>query len=102
MEKSGNNFEGLDLFHVPFEDIMKIEGNVYRAVALISKRARELNTRNLNNLNNILEEFGANQEDATEICRTYEKKKKPHLEAIREFLNGSLEGRKKSDAGTNV
>lgn len=97
MAKENSNIKDeLNLDHISFEKMMKYEKNVYKAINIVAERAKDLNTKSTNNLHKLLEDFGTSPSDAGEICKAHDKKKKPHLEALAEYLEGRLEIRKKN------
>jgi DNA-directed RNA polymerase subunit K/omega len=76
-------------------------GNIYEAVAIISKRARQVALRMKDDLDTKLADFvtqdteeineeEAAKEEQAEISRLYEKLPKPTTVATEEFLAGSL------------
>ncbi len=74
--------------------------NVYEAITVASKRARQINDENkieLNALMNTIPSLGTDDdaEDVTnpaqlKIALDLEKKPKPHLQALNELLNGEI------------
>ena len=78
-------------------------GNVYEAVAIIAKRARQIAVRTKEELDNKLadlvsddidgqqlEEGKAEEQEQVEISRLYESMPKPTIIAAEEFLRGKL------------
>jgi len=79
-------------------DIRKFDaqtGNIYEAVAIMSKRANQISTELKEELTSKLQEFGSNNDNLEEIfenreqievSKFYEKLPKPSLIAVQEFL----------------
>lgn len=74
-------------------------GNVYEAIAVISKRANQVSSELKEELNAKLEEFATSQDnleeifenrEQIEISKYYEKMPKPHAIAIQEFMSGKV------------
>lgn len=75
-------------------------GNVYEAIIVASKRARQINSDNkieFNALLNTIPTSGSDDEaeDVTnpaqlKMALEYEKRPKPHLQALNELLNGQI------------
>lgn len=74
-------------------------GNLYLSVAVISKRARQISSRQKEELNSKLAEFASTidnleeifeNREQIEISRFYERMPKPTTVATEEFLNGEL------------
>jgi DNA-directed RNA polymerase subunit K/omega len=74
-------------------------GNLYEAVAIISKRANQVSTELKEELTSKLQEFGSNNDNLEEIfenreqievSKFYEKLPKPSLIAIQEFLEDKI------------
>lgn len=74
--------------------------NIYEALAVISKRARQLSNDLKNELHGKLEEFATSVEaieevhenkEQIEISKFYERLPNPTLIATHEFINGELE-----------
>jgi DNA-directed RNA polymerase subunit K/omega len=70
-------------------------GNIYEAVAIMSKRANQISTELKEELTSKLQEFGSNNDNLEEIfenreqievSKFYEKLPKPSLIAVQEFL----------------
>ena len=75
-------------------------GNVYESIAIIAKRANQINITLKEELHNKLEEFASHTDsleeihenkEQIEISKFYEKLPNPVLIAIDEFLNGQIE-----------
>jgi DNA-directed RNA polymerase subunit K/omega len=74
-------------------------GNLYEAVAIISKRANQISTELKEELTSKLQEFGSNNDNLEEIfenreqievSKFYEKLPKPALIAVQEFLDDKV------------
>lgn len=86
---------------IDLREIDKRASNVYEAVIVSAKRARQINDENkieFNALLNTIPETAADEEteDITnpaqlKIALEQEKKKKPHLQALNELLNGKID-----------
>ncbi len=87
-------------------DLIRPSGNLYKTVAIISKRAQqiagvtkeELNTKLADFASSVdsLEEVHENREQI-EISKYYERLPKPTTTATEEFLEGKLQFKKASD-----
>lgn len=94
------NIEPIDL-----REIDKRTENVYEAIIVAAKRARQINDENKIEFNAMLSTVPVNAgEDDTEdvenpaqlkIALEMDKKEKPHLEALDELLDGKVEYRYK-------
>ncbi|MCB9261344.1 MAG: DNA-directed RNA polymerase subunit omega [Flavobacteriales bacterium] len=80
-------------------ELDKDTGNLYEAVAIISKRANQLSGKVKEELNAKLEEFASDTDnleeifenrEQIEISKYYESLPKPTLLATEEFLNGQV------------
>lgn len=83
-------------------DIRKFDGqtgNIYEAVAIMSKRANQVSTELKEELTSKLQEFGSNNDNLEEIfenreqievSKFYEKLPKPSLIAVQEFLEEKI------------
>lgn len=86
---------------IDLREIDKRASNVYEAIIVSSKRARQINDENkieFNALLNTIPETTADEEteDITnpaqlKIALELEKKNKPHLQALNELLEGKVE-----------
>ncbi|MCJ7552690.1 MAG: DNA-directed RNA polymerase subunit omega [Ignavibacteriaceae bacterium] len=86
---------------IDLREIDKRASNVYEAVIVSAKRARQINDENkieFNALLNTIPETAADEEteDITnpaqlKIALEQEKKKKPHLQALNELLDGKID-----------
>jgi DNA-directed RNA polymerase subunit K/omega len=74
-------------------------GNIYEAVAIMSKRANQISTELKEELTSKLQEFGSNNDNLEEIfenreqievSKFYEKLPKPSLIAVQEFLEDKI------------
>ncbi|MFO0357422.1 MAG: DNA-directed RNA polymerase subunit omega [Sphingobacteriaceae bacterium] len=74
-------------------------GNIYEAVAIMSKRANQISTELKEELTSKLQEFGSNNDNLEEIfenreqievSKFYEKLPKPSLIAVQEFLEEKI------------
>lgn len=82
-----------------FEIDSHLDGNLFEAVVVISKRANQLQKAQKEELSAKLEEFATTQDnleetfenrEQIEISKHYEKLPKPHSVAIQELLDGKL------------
>ncbi|MBX2927175.1 MAG: DNA-directed RNA polymerase subunit omega [Saprospiraceae bacterium] len=80
-------------------ELVKDNGNIYESLAIISKRARQLNTELKYELHHKLEEFAVSSDtieeinenkEQIEISKFYEKLPNPALMATEEFVRGEL------------
>ncbi len=83
-------------------DIRKFDaqtGNIYEAIAIMSKRANQISTELKEELTSKLQEFGSNNDNLEEIfenreqievSKFYEKLPKPSLIAVQEFLEDKI------------
>ncbi len=85
-------------------DFIKDTDNIYKALSIISSRARQLNIDIKQELHGKLEEFAVTSEtieeiqenkEQIEISKFYEKLPNPTLIATDEFLNGKLDYRER-------
>src|ERR1041384_946599 len=81
-------------------------GNVYESIAIIAKRANQINISLKEELHNKLEEFGSHTDsleeihenkEQIEISRAYERMPNPALLATQEFLDDKIYYRKNED-----
>lgn len=81
------------------EKISKPTGNVYKSIAVISKRARQIAANIKEELNNKLSEFATSSDsleevfenrEQIEISKHYERMPKPTAIAVEEFLEGKV------------
>ena len=82
-------------------------GNVYESIAIIAKRANQINITIKEELHNKLEEFASHTDsleeihenkEQIEISRAYERMPNPALLATSEFLDNKVYYRKNEDA----
>ena len=80
-------------------DICTESGNVYEAIAIISKRANQLSVKMKDELNERLAEFASTVDnleevfenrEQIEVSKQYERMPKPTSLAIEEFLQGKI------------
>lgn len=83
-------------------------GNIYEAVAIMSRRANQIAMSMREELHEKLEEFGSHSDnleeifenrEQIEISKFYEKLPKPTLIAIQEFLDEKIHYRKPEEEG---
>lgn len=94
-------------------DLRKLEekiGNIYEAVAIISKRANQISSEMKEELTNKLAEFATHTDnleevfenrEQIEISKFYEKLPKPSAIAIQEFLDNKIYSRKPAIENNN-
>jgi len=96
-----NNIETRDL-----NELRSKTGNVYESIAIIAKRANQINISIKEELHNKLEEFASHTDsleeihenkEQIEISRAYEKMPNPSLLATQEFMNEKVYHRKNTD-----
>lgn len=96
-----NNVEAKDL-----NDMKNRTGNVYESIAIIAKRANQINISLKEELHSKLEEFATHTDsleevhenkEQIEISRAYEKMPNPALLATQEFLEDKIYHRKNED-----
>ncbi|MCK5029643.1 MAG: DNA-directed RNA polymerase subunit omega [Bacteroidales bacterium] len=84
-------------------EIDKETGNIYEAVAIVSKRANQIGSELKEELNRKLEEFASytdnleeifENREQIEISRFYERLPKPTLIAVQEFMDDQIYYRK--------
>src|SRR5215213_7986367 len=82
-------------------------GNLYESIAIIAKRANQINITIKEELHNKLEEFASHTDsleeihenkEQIEISKAYERMPNPSLLAISEFMDGKVYYRKNEDA----
>ena len=87
-------------------DIKNRTGNLYESIAIIAKRANQINITVKEELHSKLEEFASHTDnleevhenkEQIEISRAYEKMPNPALLATREFLEDKVYYRKNED-----
>lgn len=81
-------------------------GNVYQTIAIIAKRANQINSRIKDELHRKLEEFGSlndnleeisENKEQIEISRFYERMANPAIQATHELLNDKIYFKPKED-----
>lgn len=96
-----NNVEPRDI-----SDLKNRTGNLYESIAIISKRANQINITLKEELHNKLEEFATHTDsleeihenkEQIEISRAYERMPNASLLATREFLDSGVYHRKNED-----
>lgn len=90
------NIEPIDL-----REIEKHASNIYEAIVVSAKRGRIINDENKIEYNALLSTIpeSANDDDAEEfenpaqlkISLEFDKREKPHMQALNEFLDGKIE-----------
>lgn len=87
-------------------DLQAKTGNVYESIAVIARRANQINVTLREELHNKLEEFASHTDtleeihenkEQIEISRAYEKMPNPSLLATQEFLEDKIYYRKNED-----
>jgi DNA-directed RNA polymerase subunit K/omega len=82
------------------KDIEAQTGNIYKSLAVISKRANQISLEIKDELTSKLSEFSSNSDNLEEIfenreqievSKHYEKMPKPVLIAIQEYMDGDVE-----------
>src|SRR3978361_1040709 len=88
-------------------DIKSKTGNLYESIAVIAKRANQINISLKEELHNKLEEFASHTDsleeihenkEQIEISKAYERMPNPSLLAISEFMDGKVYYRKNEEA----
>ena len=96
-----NNVDTRDL-----NDLRERTGNLYESIAVIAKRANQINISIKEELHNKLEEFASHTDsleeihenkEQIEISRAYERMPNPSLLATQEFLDEKIYYRKNED-----
>lgn len=97
-----NNIETRDV-----NELKGKTGNTYESIAIISKRANQINISLKEELHNKLEEFASHTDsleeihenkEQIEISRAYERMPNPALLATSEFMEGKVYYRKNEEA----
>src|SRR3954463_8423647 len=87
-------------------DIKEKTGNLYESIAIIAKRANQINITLKEELHNKLEEFASHTDsleeihenkEQIEISKAYERMPNPALLATQEFMEGKIYHRKNED-----
>ncbi|MFM7310265.1 MAG: DNA-directed RNA polymerase subunit omega [Flavobacteriales bacterium] len=77
----------------------KVDGNLFEAIVLLTKRSNQISREMKEELTQKLEEFGGNNDnleevfenrEQIEISRHYERLPKPHSIAIQELMDGAV------------
>lgn len=98
---TSNNVETRNL-----NDIKEKTGNLYESIAIIAKRANQINISIKEELHNKLEEFASHTDnleeihenkEQIEISKAYERMPNPALLATKEFLDDKVYFRKTED-----
>ncbi|HEV7620555.1 MAG TPA: DNA-directed RNA polymerase subunit omega [Flavisolibacter sp.] len=98
---TSNNIETRDL-----SDLKGRTGNLYESIAVIAKRANQINISVKEELHNKLEEFASHTDsleeihenkEQIEISRAYERMPNPALLACQEFMDNKIYHRKNED-----
>ena len=87
-------------------DIKNKTGNLYESIAIVAKRANQINISLKEELHNKLEEFASHTDsleeihenkEQIEISRAYERMPNPSLLATQEFMEDKIHYRKNED-----
>ena len=98
---TSNNIETRDV-----NDLKNKTGNLYESIAIVAKRANQINISVKEELHNKLEEFASHTDsleeihenkEQIEISRAYERMPNPALLATQEFIEGKIYYRKNED-----
>src|SRR5438270_7776656 len=98
---TSNNIETRDI-----NDLKNKTGNLYESIAIVAKRANQINITVKEELHNKLEEFASHTDsleeihenkEQIEISRAYERMPNPSLLATQEFMEGKVYHRKNED-----
>jgi DNA-directed RNA polymerase subunit K/omega len=98
---TSNNIETRDV-----NELKNKTGNLYESIAIIGRRANQINISLKEELHNKLEEFASHTDsleeihenkEQIEISRAYERMPNPALLATQEFLDGKVYFRKNED-----
>jgi DNA-directed RNA polymerase subunit K/omega len=95
---TSNNVETRNL-----NDLKEKTGNLYQSIAIIAKRANQINISIKEELHNKLEEFASHTDsleeihENKEISRAYERMPNPALLATQEFIEDKVYFRKNED-----
>ena len=91
----------MEINPIDLREIDEKAGNVYEAIIITAKRARQINTENKIEFNALLSTIPeATTDDESEdidnpaqlkIALEMEQRKKPHLQALNEFLENKVE-----------
>jgi DNA-directed RNA polymerase subunit K/omega len=98
---TSNNIETRDV-----NEFKNKTGNLYESIAIVGKRANQINISLKEELHNKLEEFASHTDsleeihenkEQIEISRAYERMPNPALLATQEFMEGKIYYRKNED-----
>ncbi|HWI91936.1 MAG TPA: DNA-directed RNA polymerase subunit omega [Flavisolibacter sp.] len=98
---TSNNIETRDV-----NEFKNKTGNLYESIAIVAKRANQINISLKEELHNKLEEFASHTDsleeihenkEQIEISRAYERMPNPSLLATQEFMEGKVYYRKNED-----
>jgi len=98
---TSNNIETRDV-----NEFKNKTGNLYESIAIVAKRANQINISLKEELHNKLEEFASHTDsleaihenkEQIEISRAYERMPNPALLATQEFMEGKVYYRKNED-----
>ena len=98
---TSNNIETRDV-----NEFKNKTGNLYESIAIVAKRANQINISLKEELHNKLEEFASHTDsleeihenkEQIEISRAYERMPNPALLATQEFMEGKIYHRKNED-----
>lgn len=98
---TSNNIETRDV-----NEFKNKTGNLYESIAIVAKRANQINISLKEELHNKLEEFASHTDsleeihenkEQIEISRAYERMPNPALLATQEFMEGKIYYRKNED-----
>ena len=91
----------MEITPIDLREIDKRASNVYEGIIVTSRRARQINSENKIEFNALLSTIPeATTDDESEdidnpaqlkIALEMEQRKKPHLQALNEFLNGKID-----------
>jgi DNA-directed RNA polymerase subunit K/omega len=98
---TSNNIETRDV-----NELKNKTGNLYESIAIVAKRANQINISVKEELHNKLEEFASHTDsleeihenkEQIEISRAYERMPNPALLATQEFIEGKIYHRKNEE-----
>lgn len=98
---TSNNIETRDI-----NDLKSKTGNLYESIAIVAKRANQINISVKEELHNKLEEFASHTDsleeihenkEQIEISRAYERMPNPALLATQEFMDSKIYHRKNEE-----
>jgi len=91
----------MEINPIDLREIEKHAGNVYEGIIVAAKRARQINAENKIEFNALLSTIPESTTDdesedidnpaQLKIALELEQRKKPHLEALNEFLDGKID-----------